>query len=118
MYKAIANDGTEITSDFNDWCGMFTRMHDIQVEKGVSEEDSSKMFWQEVIDSDPEEYERIIEKYKDKEDPLDYAIGDGSMDDMRNDYLFKTGYYQQCIEVDENGVEIGDNEQEGSQLEQ
>lgn len=97
MIVAYANDGTKIESDFIDWCLMNVRITDIQNEFGVDEDQAYKMFWDEVRDTNTEEYDEILYNY---DNHFNEALGNGAFDEIRNDYVLSLGI--EYMEVDEN----------------
>ena len=99
MIVAYANDGTRIESYFIDWCLMNVRITDIQNESGVDYDHAYKMFWNEVRDTDIEEYDKIISSYN---NDFDEAVGNGALDEIRNDYVLSLGIEYMEVNEDEN----------------
>ena len=50
---------------------------------GLSYDDAYQQFWNDVREFDPEEYDLILLNH----DGFDNALGNGYLDELRNDYL-------------------------------
>lgn len=82
-WYGFSNKGERIEGAFWDWCGMNILIQDIMDEQGLTEKLAEDEFWKEVRDFNPEEYDLILAKNGTLED----ALGNGDMDELRNDFL-------------------------------
>ena len=93
-------NGKIIKSSFWDWCGMEYLIEKYKNQYNISENDAYKKFWEEIKNYNPQKYNKILEKY---DNDLEKAIGDGSMDELRNDYLLELDFCELPIfEVETN----------------
>ena len=82
-FYTFTKNGTKVDSSFFDWCCMRAEVRNYQEQEGMSEKEAYEKFWNAVSEYDKEKYDRIIGKY----DNLDEAVGDGSLDELRIDYI-------------------------------
>jgi hypothetical protein len=94
MWIAYSNNGTKVESECGDWCCMLKIIEDYK-ETGMTEDEAYDRFWNDVKEFDEEEYNLIISKYGNFND----ALGDGSFDELRNDYLFFKGCFDLITEI-------------------
>ena len=82
MWIAYSKKGTRIESHFWDWCCMSKIMQDYIEELGLSEEKAYFRFWEDVKNSDPEDFSDCL-----RGGTLNDAILDGYLDEARASYL-------------------------------
>ncbi len=81
-WQSVSKSGKVIRSPFWDWCLMNT-IEQNYIEDGCSEQEAEDKFWKDVEDFDKESWNLSL-KGRTREE----ALGDGSLDDVRNEYLY------------------------------
>lgn len=94
MWIAYSNKGTKIEMDFWDWTCMYKVMKDYEEEFGITEDEAYEKFWEDVRSYDTEGFEECL-----RGRTLDYAIGNGWLDELRADYLRSLDI--KCVKVEE-----------------
>jgi hypothetical protein len=82
MWISYTKKGKQIKSDYWDWCLMNVIIENY-IDEGYTFDDAYKKFWMDVRESDPEDYDLTLEAHG----GFNVALGDGYLDEIRNDYL-------------------------------
>ena len=82
MWITHSNKGTKIESDFWDWACMNKIITDYKEELGLSDDEAYLKFWEDLKNSDPEDYEQCLGGQS-----LEEAVGNGRFDESRASYL-------------------------------
>lgn len=91
MWVTYSKKGKKIETGCWDWTCMYKIIADYQEELNISEDEAYQKFWEDVKDYDTEEYESCLDGRT-----LDEALADGSLDELRAQYL--DGLDIECIE--------------------
>lgn len=87
VYYCFTRRGTKVESECWDWCAMNREIKQYQEEDNLSPKEADERFWNDVKEYDPHTFSYAI-----KEGTFEEALGNGYLDELRDDYLTALGY--------------------------